>query len=107
VLWTERWRYDQYDIVTGIYVVTDIENRVRWLGQASRKDDLTARLDHHNRQPERRAAFHQVRVVQLDDHTPPEALNSIEGWCADQLKLRGTMGPRRWPNSDNWATLVA
>lgn len=107
VLWTERWRYDQYAIVTGIYVVTDIENKVRWLGQASRKDDLPARLDSHHRQPERRAAFHHVRVVQLDDHTPVAALNAIEGWCADQLNLRHTMKPRRWPRSDNWAALVA
>lgn len=38
-------------VVTGIYLVTDTENHIRWLGQASRDDDLSARLGEHQRNP--------------------------------------------------------
>ncbi|KEG37886.1 hypothetical protein ACWDMR_32400 [Streptomyces althioticus] len=94
-------------VVTGIYLVTDAENHIRWLGQASRDDDLSARLGEHRRNPHKRAVFAHVRVLHLEDHTPGDALNAIEGKCADRLNLRGAMNPRVWPRADEWLRLVA
>jgi len=94
-------------IVTAIYLVTDLDKRIRWLGQASRDDDLVGRLAAHYADEEKRCVFATLRVLHLADHTPPEAIDAIEGRCADRLGLRGTMGRRRWPRADNWLELVA
>ncbi|MEV0193116.1 hypothetical protein AB0I39_31870 [Kitasatospora purpeofusca] len=104
--WSERWKYGSLDIVTGIYLVTDIDGRLRWLGQASRDDDLLGRLDSHNRNAAKRAVFAKVRVLHLQDHTPPPALDAIEGKCADLLGVRTIMKPRRWPSAENWLSLT-
>ncbi|MFD7529351.1 hypothetical protein ACFV8E_17410 [Streptomyces sp. NPDC059849] len=105
--WADRWKYDDLDIVTGIYLVTDTDGRLRWLGQASRDDDLLGRLDDHDRNAAKRAVFARVRVLHLHDNTPLPALNAIEGKCADLLGTRQIMKPRRWPPADGWASLVA
>ncbi|MEV7551983.1 hypothetical protein AB0N89_20390 [Amycolatopsis sp. NPDC089917] len=93
-------------IVCGVYLITDEEDRVRWLGQACRNDDLVQRLANHHRKPTRRAVFASVRILHLIDHTPQQALNAIEGRCADLLKLREQMGRRRWPSSEGWLEAV-
>ncbi|OXM61381.1 hypothetical protein CF165_38560 [Amycolatopsis vastitatis] len=101
-------RYADLGIVTGIYLITDIDRRVRWLGQASRDDDLVSRLADHWQDPAKRAVFTAVRVLHLRDHTPVAAVNAIEGKCADWLDLRSTMRPARvWPQATDWLTLVA
>jgi hypothetical protein len=105
--WADRWKYDDLDIVTGIYLVTDTDGRLRWLGQASRDDDLLGRLGDHDRNSVKRAVFAKVRVLHLHDHTPLLALDAIEGKCADLLGARQVMKPRRWPSADGWASLVA
>jgi hypothetical protein len=94
-------------IVSGIYLVTDHLKRVRWLGQASRDDDLIARLGEHYADPAKASAFVTLRVLHLLDLTPPDTINAIEGRCADMLGLRGTMGVRRWPCADNWLERVS
>ena len=96
----DRWALD--GIVTAIYLITDAQGRIRWLGQASREDDLAGRLHDHARHPERIKVFAHVRVLHLADHTPQKAVDAIEGRCADLLGLRGAMGRRRWPTSDSW-----
>jgi hypothetical protein len=96
-----------FGIVTGVYVVTDSQDRVRWLGQASRSDDLVGRLAAHAAVPARRATFVTLRFLHLDDYTPRPVLNVIEGRCADLLGLRGAMGSRQWPSADGWLRLVA
>ncbi|MGW5721595.1 hypothetical protein ACWEVP_35850 [Amycolatopsis sp. NPDC003865] len=93
-------------IVCGVYLITDEEARVRWLGQASRSAGLLQRLADHDRDEARHAVFATVRILHLDDHTPPLALDAIEGRCADLLELRGRMGSRRWPSSANWPAAV-
>ncbi|MCL3998094.1 hypothetical protein [Streptomyces lavenduligriseus] len=105
--WADRGHFDELGILTGVYLVTDIAGRLRWLGQASRLDGLTGRLNGHDRDPARRATFAGVRVLHLDDLTPTEALNAIEGRCADLLDVRQSMKPRRWPPATNWLSLVA
>lgn len=95
------------EITCAIYLVTDLEDRVRWLGQASRDGGLIARLDEHSRSREKTAVFATLRFLHLIDFTPGEAIDAIEGRCADLLKLRGAMGPRRWPPSGNWLVRVA
>ena len=94
-------------IVSGIYLVTDHLKQVRWLGQASRDDDLIARLGEHYADPVKASAFVTLRVLHLLDLTPPNTINAIEGRCADVLGLRGTMGVRRWPCADNWLERVS
>ncbi|MEZ7132645.1 hypothetical protein ACBR40_45545 [Nonomuraea sp. AD125B] len=91
--------FTELGILTAIYLITDSDSRIRWLGQASRDDGLAARLAEHHRDPGRRAVFATIRALHLHDHTPPRVLNSIEGRCADQLQLRSVMAPRRWPTS--------
>ncbi len=95
------------NIVTGIYLITDAASRVRWLGQASRRDDLPGRLTAHAANPAKAKVFATLRVLHLHDHTPSTVLDAIEGRCADLLALRGTMGPRRWPPATGWLALVA
>ncbi|WP_380282476.1 hypothetical protein [Kitasatospora purpeofusca] len=107
ISWADRWRYADLDIVTGIYLITDAVDRLRWLGQASRSDGLLGRLDSHDHNPAKRVVFAKVRVLHLRDDTPPEALNAIEGRCADLLGIRQIMKPRRWPSSHNWLALTA
>lgn len=51
--------------------------------------------------------FATLRFLHLADFTPPEVIDVIEGRCADLLKLRGTMDPRRWPTADDWLVRVA
>ena len=94
-------------IVSGIYLVCDHRKRVRWLGQASRDDDLIARLGEHYADPAKASVFITLRVLHLLDLTPPDTINAIEGRCADVLGLRGTMGIRRWPCADNWLERVS
>ncbi|MFD8562962.1 hypothetical protein ACFV1N_37290 [Streptosporangium canum] len=91
--------FTELGILTAIYLITDSDSRIRWLGQASRDNGLTARLAEHHRAPGRRAVFATIRALHLHDHTPPGILNAIEGRCADQLQLRSVMAPRRWPTS--------
>jgi hypothetical protein len=105
--WADREHFNDLDVLTGIYLVTDIAGHLRWLGQASRLDGLTGRLDGHDRDPAKRAVFACVRVLHLDDLTPAEALDAIEGRCADLLGIRQCMKPRRWPPATNWLSLVA
>ncbi|MFF2819580.1 hypothetical protein ACFVT9_29175 [Kitasatospora cineracea] len=105
--WADRSRFDDLDVLTAVYLVTDAAGRLRWLGQASRADGLTGRLNDHDAAPAKRAAFAAVRVLHLADHTPPEALDAIEGRCADVLGVRGGMRPLRWPPSTGWLSLVA
>lgn len=93
-------------LLTSLYLVTDVSARVRWLGQASRDDDLVGRAA-HARDPERRPVFTTLRVLHLEDRTPGPVLDVSEGRCADLLGLRGRMGGRRWPSSANWARRVA
>ena len=97
----------QLDIISGIYLITDAHKQVRWLGQANRQDGLVARLAEHARDPGKVSVFATVRLLQLVDHTPPGVVSVIEGRCADVLGLRGAMGPRKWPPSDDWLALVA
>ena len=102
--------YEQFEplgIASAIYLITDPNQRVRWLGQANRNGDLVARLAEHARSREKAAVFATLRVLHLVDLTPPEVINVIEGRCADLLGLRGAMGPRCWPSGDNWLSLVA
>jgi hypothetical protein len=94
-------------IVSGIYLVTDHIKRIRWLGQASRDDELIARLGEHYADPAKAKVFITLRVLRLLDLTPPDAINAIEGRCADVLGLRSTMGIRRWPCADNWLERVS
>jgi hypothetical protein len=94
-------------IVSGIYLVTDHLKRVRWLGQASRDDDLIARLGEHHADPAKARVFITLRVLHLLDLTPSAAINAIEGRCADVLGLRGRMGIRRWPCADDWLERVS
>ncbi|MGW8882105.1 hypothetical protein ACWGPC_56620, partial [Streptomyces mirabilis] len=77
------------------------------LGQASRLDGLSGRLDGHDRDPAKRAVFACVRVLHLDNLTPTEALDAVEGRCADLLGVRRSMKPRRWPPATDWLSLVA
>ena len=107
VMWSERWRYEELDITTAIYLVSDIENRLRWLGQANRTDGLLARLARHNSDPAKRAVFAKIRVLRLADCTPPEAVDAIEGRCADVLRIREMMRPRVWPSARDWLALTA
>ncbi|MFE4514730.1 hypothetical protein ACFRMQ_11140 [Kitasatospora sp. NPDC056783] len=105
--WADRWQFGELDITTGIYLITDRAGRLRWLGQASRLDGLLGRLDSHHVDPAKRAVFASVRVLHLTDRVPAEALDAIEGRCADVLDIRQYMRPRRWPSAENWLALVA
>lgn len=92
---------------TGIYLIVNWDWRLVRLGQASRDDDVAARICEHLRHPGR--AFHAARihVVGLVDHTPESALSCIEGTVADILACRGRMGSQRWPPSSGWELLCA
>lgn len=94
-------------IVCAIYLITDPQGRVRWLGQANRADDLVGRMRQHDAIPARQREFAQLRFLHLYDFTPTKALDVIEGKCADVLGLRGTMGARRWPSSAEWPHALA
>lgn len=107
VRWSERWRYEELDITTAIYLVSDTEHRLRWLGQANRADGLLGRLDTHDSSPAKRKVFAKVRILRLTECTPPDAVSAIEGRCADILRIRDTMRPRIWPPADDWFTLVS
>ncbi|KOV87592.1 hypothetical protein [Nocardia sp. NRRL S-836] len=94
-------------IVCAIYLITDPQGRVRWLGQSNRADDLAGRMRQHDANPARQKVFAQLRFLHLHDFTPTKALDVIEGKCADVLRLRGTMGARRWPSSADWPHSLA
>jgi hypothetical protein len=85
------------DALVGIYLITDAADRIVWLGRALRHQGIAGRLRSHLQKPERRAVFRNVRAVRLDDFTLHQVVDSIEGKAADRLRLRGTLGPRRWP----------
>ncbi|TDK26588.1 hypothetical protein E2F48_05205 [Arthrobacter crusticola] len=93
-------------VQVGIYLVTDAQDRILWLGQALRSQGTAGRMREHLRHPSRLQSFRTVRILALDDFTPPECINSIEGKAADLLRLRGTLGPRRWPTADRWPELA-
>lgn len=90
----------------GIYLVTDHRNRIMWLGQALRGQGLSGRIREHLRHPARLQSFHTIRILELNDFTPPECVSSIEGRAADVLALRGRLGARRWPAADRWPELA-
>ncbi|GAA0543735.1 hypothetical protein [Actinomadura livida] len=106
VPWAQRWRYEELDITTAIYLIADADHRLRWLGQANRADGLPGRLARHHADLDRRAVFTKIRVLQLVHDTPDDVLNAIEGRCADLLGIRESMRPRRWPSARNWHALV-
>ena len=106
VFFSDYRMFEPLGIASAIYLITDSNRRIRWLGQANRNGDLVARLAEHARSREKTEVFTTLRVLHLIDRTPAEAIDSIEGRCADLLGLRGAMGPRRWPSSDAWQTLV-
>ncbi len=72
-------------VVSGVYLTTDDETRAAGLLQ---------RFADHCRDPARHAVFATVWIVHLHDHTPPLALDAIEGRCADLLELRVRAGAR-------------
>lgn len=100
----ERWRFS--DIQVAIYLITDTNDRVRWLGQANRNKGLAARLHDHARYRDRLQVFSNVYYLQLADDTPSHIQDVIEGRCADTLALRDAMAPRRWPRSTDWVEHV-
>lgn len=93
-------------VKVGIYVITDDQNRILWLGQALRDQGVAGRLRDHLQRRDRLRKFRTVRVLELRDFTPPECVSSIEGKAADLLQLRGTLGARRWPTAERWAELA-
>jgi hypothetical protein len=93
-------------VQVGVYLVTDDQDRILWLGQALRDQGVAGRLREHLHQPARLKMFKTVRVLELNDFTPPECVNNIEGKAADLLRLRGTLGPRRWPTAERWPELA-
>ncbi|MCK2245280.1 MULTISPECIES: hypothetical protein [unclassified Crossiella] len=95
------------DILSAIYLITDLQERVVWLGQASRVGGLLARLAQHERFAVRRRTFARLRYLHLHDHIAHAALDAIEGRCCDILGLRGTMGSRRWPSARGWPEDIA
>ncbi|MCC3762665.1 hypothetical protein K3N28_06230 [Glycomyces sp. TRM65418] len=104
--WSRRWIFDDADIVTAIYLISDSQDRLRWLGQVNRNDGLPGRLAQHHTSPTKRAVFAKIRILHLADWTPPEAIDTIEGRCADLLQIRQSMRPRVWPSASAWPELV-
>ncbi|MEV3985612.1 hypothetical protein [Nonomuraea sp. NPDC049758] len=107
VKWSERWRYEELGITTAIYLIADAEYRLRWLGQANRRDGLISRLASHDSDPAKREVFANIRVLRLVDHTPAQSVDAIEGRCADVLKIREAMRPRVWPSARDWFLLTS
>ncbi|MCD0445828.1 hypothetical protein LO763_19655 [Glycomyces sp. A-F 0318] len=107
VQWPQRWTFEEVDIVTAVYLISDSHDRLRWLGQVNRNDGLSGRLAQHHASAAKRAVFAKIRVLHLDDWTPSEALDAIEGRCADLLAIRVMMRPRVWPSAREWPAVVA
>lgn len=93
-------------VPSGLYLAVDNDERVRWLGKAHRAGGVGARLGEHLDRPERAAVFAAVYVAEADPYITREAIAAAEGYAADALQLRGRLGPRTWPPSDNWAVVV-
>jgi hypothetical protein len=79
------------DILAGLYLVVDVQGRLRWLGH-----------------PERARVYAGVLVVEADPFSPRTAIEAAEGCAADLIGLRGRMGPRTWPvvSHKQWLTAV-
>lgn len=92
--------------LAAVYLVTDANDCIVWLGQARRDAGLLARLRAHLSIPERARIFHRVRAIHLNDFTPALAVSAIEGRAADLLQLRGRLGARKWPTAEEWASLA-
>lgn len=104
---------DRYRIesTVGIYLVTDRQGRLVYLGQARRDGGVRARLDGHAADAVKALVFAEVWVVALRDFTPAEVVSAVEGRVADDLAVRGRLRTadgrrRRWPGSGCWEELV-
>lgn len=99
------------DVLVGIYLITDPEGRLVYLGQARRDGGVAARLDAHRRDAVKRSCFQSVYVLALHDAIDQSTVDAIEGRVADVLDLRGRLrsgrGLRRWPIADRWTELVS
>lgn len=107
-------RFDRrtaFDVLVGIYLITDPLGRLVYLGQARREGGVAARLDGHRREADKRSCFEHVHVLALHDRTDQPTINAIEGRTADVLGVRGRLGTgyrsRRWPAADRWTELVS
>jgi hypothetical protein len=96
------------DILAGLYLVVDVQGRLRWLGKAQRDRGVGDRLRDHFRHPERARVYAGVLVVEADPFSPRTAIEAAEGCAADLIGLRGRMGPRTWPvvSHKQWLTAV-
>jgi hypothetical protein len=89
----------------GVYLLADGDRRVLHLGQAHRGDGIGGRIAHHLAHPiRRRTRF--VGLVCLDEWTPKEALNAIEGKAAHHLGLRAYLPRDIWPDFSRWAEVT-
>lgn len=93
-------------VSSGLYLAVDDGERVRWLGKAHRASGVGARIGEHLDRPERAAVFDAVYVAEADPYITRDAIAAAVGYAADILQLRGRLGPRIWPLSDNWAAVV-
>ncbi|MFF9186424.1 hypothetical protein [Streptomyces misionensis] len=96
------------EVLAGLYLVTDADGRLRWLGKAHRDGGVGARLRNHFGHPERARVFTKVFVIEADPFSPSTAIEAAEGRAADMIGLRGRMGPRTWPvvTEEQWLALV-
>jgi hypothetical protein len=74
---------------TGVYVVCDALERVRYVGSVRRPQiisGLDTRLREHLRDPVKRLTWHTVWVVPLHDETPIEVVRRLEGAVGMDLR---------------------
>ncbi|MFI6797625.1 hypothetical protein [Streptosporangium canum] len=94
------------DVLAGLYLAVDADGNLRWLGKAHRNGGVGARIREHLTHPERARVYTELYVVGANPFSPSGALAAAEGKAADLLALRGQMGSRTWPSSDDWLRLV-
>ncbi|MYX12439.1 hypothetical protein GTY67_03205 [Streptomyces sp. SID8374] len=98
---------DTVDAISpGVYLVTDPQGRIVWLGKAAGGRGVAGRIRKHLAESWKRAVFHRVWVAPACDQISRSALEAAEGWAADALAMRTRMPHRAWPLSTNWLSLI-
>jgi hypothetical protein len=85
---------DHLDVASGVYVVEDALDRVRYVGSVCRPGNsrgIACRLREHLRDPGKRLTWHHVWVVPLREDTPRRIVRAVEGAVGAELTPVGNL----------------
>jgi hypothetical protein len=82
-----RWKVEEMNVSTGLYIACDIQGEVLYVGSAkrtSKKDGVHRRIKEHSL--DRRLTWEWFWILPLKEETPLNVVRAIEGQVIDLLE---------------------